>query len=300
MAFPLPCKPYLPVEKSSSSSLALITLLIVFNAPDKIRAKRLHDRYSREGKNTVTSIKKTLSIMNKFNDALKRASSLGFITLDELNNVLPPDILTGDQIDDVYELLTENNIDVIDLFKSYSDVILTPVLPDINTVVPNMASADKPVFINRIKGKPNILRRTIPIASNYVKSNYAYTIGNRAEEIVCKMLDSEMSKFRIENLRWVSKEGEKPGWDIELKYEDGRHDKIEVKGTGSKFFPSIELTANEWFAASTHRSSYWLYLVTNCLSDNPSIQKLQDPFSLVEEGTFTLTPVLWRFEMIQK
>ena len=156
------------------------------------------------------------------------------------------------------------------------------------------------VFANRSNRKASVFRRIIPVSSNYIKSNYASTIGNRAEEIVCKTLEKEISMYNIKHLRWVSKEGEKPGWDIELKYENGENHRIEVKGTGSKRFPSIELTANEWNAASTHRSNYWLYLVTNCLSENPLIQKIQDPFSLVEQGTFLITPVLWRFEMVGK
>jgi len=172
--------------------------------------------------------------VNSFNDALKQASSIGFITYDELNRVLPPNILTGDQIDDVFELLNENNIDVIESFKSDSNIIITPVLPDINTVVPEIVPTDKSVFVNRSNRKSNTFRRNIPVSSNYIRTNYASTIGNRAEEIVCKALENEIPKHTIKHLRWVSKEGEKPGWDIELKYENGQHDRIEVKGTGSK------------------------------------------------------------------
>jgi RNA polymerase primary sigma factor len=40
----------------------------------------------------------------------------GFVTYEELNTVLPPDVLSGDQIDDVMEIFGENSIEVVDAF----------------------------------------------------------------------------------------------------------------------------------------------------------------------------------------
>ena len=39
------------------------------------------------------------------------------MTYDELNSALPPDVLTGDQIDDVMEIFGENAIEVVDAFQ---------------------------------------------------------------------------------------------------------------------------------------------------------------------------------------
>ena len=47
----------------------------------------------------------------------KGRSQGGFVTYEELNTVLPPDILTGDQIDDVMEIFGENAIEVVDDFQ---------------------------------------------------------------------------------------------------------------------------------------------------------------------------------------
>ena len=40
------------------------------------------------------------------------------------NSVLPPDILTGDQIDDVMEIFGENAIEVVDAFQKANNVTI--------------------------------------------------------------------------------------------------------------------------------------------------------------------------------
>ncbi|MGA7103716.1 MAG: RNA polymerase sigma factor RpoD [Candidatus Deferrimicrobiaceae bacterium] len=50
-------------------------------------------------------------------ELLEKGRAQGFVTYDELNNALPPDILTGDQIDDVMEIFGENAIEVVDAFQ---------------------------------------------------------------------------------------------------------------------------------------------------------------------------------------
>ncbi|HZW35982.1 MAG TPA: RNA polymerase sigma factor RpoD [Candidatus Deferrimicrobiaceae bacterium] len=48
---------------------------------------------------------------------VEKGRAQGYVTYDELNSVLPPDILTGDQIDDVMEIFGENAIEVVDAFQ---------------------------------------------------------------------------------------------------------------------------------------------------------------------------------------
>src|SRR3972149_2240261 len=50
-------------------------------------------------------------------ELLEKGRAQGFVTYDELNSALPPDILTGDQIDDVMEIFGENAIEVVDAFQ---------------------------------------------------------------------------------------------------------------------------------------------------------------------------------------
>ncbi|HBO68624.1 MAG TPA: RNA polymerase sigma factor RpoD, partial [Deltaproteobacteria bacterium] len=47
-------------------------------------------------------------------ELLEKGRAQGFVTYDELNSVLPPDVLTGDQIDDVMEIFGEHAIEVVD------------------------------------------------------------------------------------------------------------------------------------------------------------------------------------------
>ncbi|MGB3400369.1 MAG: RNA polymerase sigma factor RpoD [Candidatus Deferrimicrobiaceae bacterium] len=50
-------------------------------------------------------------------ELLEKGRAQGFVTYDELNSALPPDILTGDQIDDVMGIFGENAIEVVDVFQ---------------------------------------------------------------------------------------------------------------------------------------------------------------------------------------
>jgi len=50
-------------------------------------------------------------------ELLEKGRAQGFVTYDELNSVLPPDILSGDQIDDVMEMFGEHAIEVVDAFQ---------------------------------------------------------------------------------------------------------------------------------------------------------------------------------------
>jgi RNA polymerase primary sigma factor len=48
---------------------------------------------------------------------VEKGRAQGYVTYDELNSALPPDVLTGDQIDDVMEIFGANAIEVVDEFQ---------------------------------------------------------------------------------------------------------------------------------------------------------------------------------------
>ena len=54
---------------------------------------------------------------NGIDELLEKGRAQGYVTYDELNSALPPDVLTGDQIDDVMEIFGENAIEVVDAFQ---------------------------------------------------------------------------------------------------------------------------------------------------------------------------------------
>ncbi|NNF83904.1 MAG: RNA polymerase sigma factor RpoD [Deltaproteobacteria bacterium] len=55
--------------------------------------------------------------LDGIDELLEKGRAQGFVTYDELNSALPPDVLTGDQIDDVMEIFGEHAIEVVDAFQ---------------------------------------------------------------------------------------------------------------------------------------------------------------------------------------
>jgi len=120
-------------------------------------------------------------------------------------------------------------------------------------------------------------------------SKYSKVYGDRSEEIVFKVL-TDQAEHR---LRWVSKAGEKPGWDIEY-YQQDVAIAIEVKGTSGKRFKNLEITAGEWTAAKSKGEHYNLYLVADCLSQHPLVQVINNPYELYLKKKITLLPTNYR------
>lgn len=174
------------------------------------------------------------------------------------------------------------------------------MMPGIEEVAPIAVDSSIPMMIARVN-PPASPKDPRPAAANtktYVRrSKYSAAIGLRAEEIVFRVLQEEAEDRRYQAVRWVSVEGEKPGWDIEIVDALGVTHSIEVKGTAGGIFPSIEITAQEWQSAEILRGRFWLFLVTKCTGVSPKIQRIQDPVSLVQNGTLYLSPLIWKLEL---
>lgn len=123
-------------------------------------------------------------------------------------------------------------------------------------------------------------------------SRYANAVGRRAEKLVYQYLSA-----RHESVRWLADEGEKPGWDLQYR-SGGKLVRVEVKSSTAEGFTTLELTAREWEAAKEHREGYWLYLVGDCFGSEPRLQKLQDPWGLQEQGDADVSPVTWRYQLL--
>jgi hypothetical protein len=221
-----------------------------------------------------------------------------------------------------------NNIDQ----TSVNDVkIAPPLLPRIADVSPQLANNDNSLILSEVRVeekryidlgqietiKPTIIEETaadlednsiVPseISKIYGKerfsnrrlSLFAKIAGDRSEEIVIKFLNETLLSQEKDTIRWISKAGETPGWDIAYFDSDNRMVAIEVKGTTGDSFPNVEITANEWSAANELRDRYWIYLVTSCFKNNPKIQRLNNPVLLKESGILRVTPMLWKIEML--
>ncbi len=120
-------------------------------------------------------------------------------------------------------------------------------------------------------------------------SKYSKLYGDRSEQIIFKILTDRFEH----RLRWVSKDGEKPGWDIEF-YNHNHQVAVEVKGTSGKRFKTLEITSNEWSAAEKKREHYNLYLVADCLSSEPLIHIINNPYKLYLEKKISIYPTNYR------
>jgi hypothetical protein len=128
------------------------------------------------------------------------------------------------------------------------------------------------------------------------RSKYSAAIGKRGEEVALKYLRRTLSSPEAATLRWTADAGETPGWDIEYT-SAGELVAIEVKATGGPAFPFIELSANEWNAATRLRAAYRLMLVAEVRTRSAKVQVLDNPAALVQQGSISIEPVMWRLVM---
>lgn len=75
---------------------------------------------------------------------------------------------------------------------------------------------------------------------------------------------------------------------------------IEVKASGGPAFPSFELTANEWNAATRLGAAYRLVLIAQVKTTSPQVQIIDDLAALAHQGRIDIEPALWRVVMNEK
>jgi hypothetical protein len=100
------------------------------------------------------------------------------------------------------------------------------------------------------------------------------------------------------NIRWISREGLTPGWDLQYETHDGQVIAVDVKGTTGPVFGSIDITVGEWNAALAMADRYWLYLVANSCGTEPIVQRIHNPALLFQTGAAELFPVVYRFSVL--
>src|SRR5262249_2614402 len=102
-----------------------------------------------------------------------------------------------------------------------------------------------------------------------------------------------------DRVRWHSQHLEFPGWDITSFDDKGREFFIEVKGSIGKFVSVVNLTVNEWNAATdpSRTARYFVYLITDALSQRPMIERVANPAALVEQGKISCEPIVYSLEL---
>ena len=128
------------------------------------------------------------------------------------------------------------------------------------------------------------------------RSKYSAALGKRGEEIALLYLRRTLPAAVSTTLRWTAADGEAPGWDIEYT-SAGELVVVEVKASGGPAFPSIELSANEWDAATRLGPAYRLILVAEVKTWSPKVEVIGNPASLANEGLITIQPASWRLVM---
>jgi RNA polymerase primary sigma factor len=89
---------------------------------------------------------------DEFKKLLSLGEEKGFLTYDDVNDMLPPDVNSSDQIDDIIMLFGEKNIDIIDTEQGEKLVVKKPVedvlpskFPEALALVPGAGKTGDPV-----------------------------------------------------------------------------------------------------------------------------------------------------------
>lgn len=125
---------------------------------------------------------------------------------------------------------------------------------------------------------------TAPGRGVWTKSKRAKEVGDWAERVALDFIERTIHPNVITHRAAI---GETPGWDIDYVDQLGLTQCVEVKGTVGGAFLSVDVTAGEMRAARLHGEAYWLYLVSDCLTDHPRVQRIRNPAARIEAGDWT-------------
>jgi uncharacterized protein DUF3883 len=161
-----------------------------------------------------------------------------------------------------------------------------PELPDIDAIEIQEAGA------NLMAAPRNMVDELGSPGSTARRSRTAKMIGDRAEEIAAKYIRQRVPAASA--IRHVAAEGETPGWDLEYKDADGVLHAVEVKGSFGCGFVNFDMTDGELAAARRLENRYWIYLVSDCCSLTPKVQRIQNPAAMVDCNVLVAKPIAWR------
>ena len=127
-------------------------------------------------------------------------------------------------------------------------------------------------------------------------------VGGAGEEHVYKFEYKKLCDLGREDLaKKIEKQYEDhsffPGYDIKSFDENGKEIYIEVKSTISKDKNFFEISENEVLAATSLQEDYYIYQVTEALS-NPRIASIiQNPIRYVSENKILLEPWIYKMHL---
>ena len=201
------------------------------------------------------------------------------------------------------------NIDNYDLDKdlkefltSYDEIINDPQAENLDIIVESTLKIQKasildyqiPSFKPREREPKKRKVSIVHVAKQKRRTQQSKKIGTAGEEHVYEYEFNKLKKLNKEDLaKKIQRHyanNEYPGWDITSYDEQGEEIYIEVKSTSGKIINSVEITENEWRAASTNYNKYYIYLVNNALTKNIKIiEKINNPKLLVDKKTIEIS-----------
>jgi len=121
---------------------------------------------------------------NGIDGLVEKGRAQGYVTYDELNSALPPDVLTGDQIEDVMAIFGANAIEVVDDFQK------VPLHPGANLLIgeeeageeEEAAAEEEPAVEEEEFGYPGGVKGNDPVRL-YLKEMGAIHLLNREGEV---------------------------------------------------------------------------------------------------------------------
>lgn len=214
-----------------------------------------------------------------------------FCAIEDYTPFLPtvPAKLEGVFYEDIPQNMWRNGVRDLDLATFDRIVGAAGSSPATPIFVPSAAAGGPEEVDNLIIPKSGIAAASKG-GVGYRKSKKAKEIGDWAELLVVEFLKSQGGHAEIVHRAAIQ---ETPGWDIDYRDANGVLHRVEVKGTVGGAFTSIDLTANEMRAAQKHGSEYWIFLVANCLTDRPRIQRICAPGDRLAQGAWVATPAVF-------
>jgi hypothetical protein len=192
--------------------------------------------------------------------------------------------------------------------RLYSEIILdpfTPLMEDLFEWAIKPVESKQDSLITMFKPRsPKKKGNTKTHLSIGRRSREPLKVGNAGEKAAMNYERKKLKENGREDLAksiiHESAQGNKPGWDITSFDEKGEKIFIEVKSTTGEKIESIDLTRNEWNAASKpkNRDRFYLYLVTEALKSNcPPIEILKNPWAYVDKNELEIKPTIYELSL---
>lgn len=189
------------------------------------------------------------------------------------------------------------------LLAQYRDLVANPLRPEIQRLLEAQIQAppttEEPLVLEFVPRAPKA--KTEGAGKNGGKriSKESKKIGDKGEEIVFNFELSRVAKFggNVEDVKWVARDGDTPGWDIRSIDKDGDPRYIEVKSSITSKVSTLVLTRTELKAATAQAGKYWIYLVMDVMKTRPTIETIQNPVERISKGELTAVADSWLVDL---